>query len=141
MKVNGAGRTRARRLGGVAVCASAAAVGMVAIPSQASAMEAPLPPGIPGVLLPAPYTSTVLDDGLRVRNGPGRDHDARGQLYEMDRVKISHCRGDWARVKLLGTSAGGLHDGTRGWVAAKYVLPGPVPEVTLTLPPGCSDAR
>ncbi|WP_344531206.1 SH3 domain-containing protein [Streptomyces albiaxialis] len=93
------------------------------------------------MITPAPYTSTVMDDGLRVRTGPGRDHVARGQLYEMDRVKITHCRGKWARVRLTGKSAGGLPQGTRGWTAAEYLLPRPIPEATLTLPPGCSDAR
>ncbi len=109
---------------------------------SASAVESPPdpptnPPGVPGVVQPAPLTVVMFSDGLRLRGGPGAHEPVWGQLYESDTLTVTECQGNWAHVRLEGRSAGGLRDGTVGWSASRYVLPAPVPEISRALPPGC----
>ncbi|MEU2608632.1 SH3 domain-containing protein [Streptomyces albus] len=129
-----------RRLGAVAAAAS---VALVAGAGSAAAVDSPAtgvpsyPSGASVEAIPVTLDTAVFGDGVRLRRAPGTQHPARGQLYLDDGLMVTECRGQWAHVRLSQPSAGGLPDGTVGWVVSRYVLPWPVPELALAMPPGC----
>lgn len=70
----------------------------------------------------------VMVDGLNFRSGPDTSYAARGMLYWGDEVEIITAQnfgpGQWDKVRLLKSSAGGLPAGTVGWVKQNgYITP------------------
>ncbi|WEH29080.1 SH3 domain-containing protein [Streptomyces sp. AM 3-1-1] len=73
----------------------------------------------------AHYKAATVD-GLRVRSGPGTSHWAYGMIYKGQHVTVLATQRDahgqrWDRVRLTGSSAGGLGRGFSGWVTEAYL--------------------
>jgi uncharacterized protein YgiM (DUF1202 family) len=86
-----------------------------------------------GSLLLAPsaqaYTCTssyvVTANAVNLRTGPSTSYASKGHLYKNDYVwKIKATTATWWKVELDGKSKTGLKDGTRGYVAKKYLAAG-----------------
>ncbi|MEU1628691.1 SH3 domain-containing protein [Streptomyces sp. NPDC020096] len=100
-------------LGLGAVSASAAT------PADGLGVEGPAAASVPAL-------PQVTVDGLRLRDDSGTSAGILGQLYAGDQVRIVATDQDstgqqWDQVAVVGDSAGGLPDGTQGWVTEAYL--------------------
>ncbi|MCX5446850.1 SH3 domain-containing protein [Streptomyces nigrescens] len=72
-----------------------------------------------------PNSEVAMVNGLNFRAGPDTSYAARGMLYANDEVEIITYRnpgpGQWDKVRLLRSSAGGLPAGSVGWVKQSYL--------------------
>lgn len=55
-------------------------------------------------------TIQVAENEVRLRSGPGTDHQVVSHLHKGDTIAISQTNGDWYKVK--------TEDGTTGWIAS-----------------------